>query len=263
MIFVTGDTHGDFSRFGFSTFPEQKKMTKKDYVIVCGDFGIWDNSIRENRELDRLNRKTFTTLFVTGNHSNYELLKQLPVSEWHGGKVQLIRDSVIHLMRGQVYDIDGKRVFTMGGASSHDIEDGILEPDDPDFDNKRKELNRQGGCYRINHISWWKEELPDDAEYETARNNLEACGWKVDYIISHCCPSGVADIIGGGLYQRDRLTDFFEELRERCEFDSWFFGHYHDNRVLMRRFVLLYEQILRIDSLESTPFASNTEESNP
>jgi len=62
------------------------------------------------------NCKTFTTLFVTGNHSNYELLGQLPVSEWKGGKVQLIRDSVIHLMRGQVYDIDGKRLLDKIGS---------------------------------------------------------------------------------------------------------------------------------------------------
>lgn len=72
-----------------------------------------------------------------------------------------------------------------------------------------------------------------DAEYETARKNLDACGWKVDYIISHCCPSDIVDIIGGGLYQHNRLTDFFEEISKRCEFDYWFFGHYHDNRVLM------------------------------
>ena len=47
--------------------------------------------------------------------------------------MQVIRPSVLHLMRGQLYDICGKRIFTMGGASSHDIRDGILEPDDPDY----------------------------------------------------------------------------------------------------------------------------------
>lgn len=57
-------------------------------------------------------------------------------------------------MRGQVYNIDGKRFFTMGGASSHDIQDGILEPTDPDFRRKRQRLNKQGAFYRINHISW-------------------------------------------------------------------------------------------------------------
>ena len=150
-------------------------------------------------------------------------------------------------MRGQIYDIGGKRFVTMDGASSHDIDAGILEPDDPDFKRKRKQLDKQMAPYRINHVSWWKEELPSDEEYETASRNLDACGWKVDYILSHCCPSSIADIIGGGLYRRDRLTDFFEELKERCNFNYWFFGHYHDNRALMQKYILLYEQIVEIE----------------
>ena len=44
MIYITGDTHGEFGRrFNTQNFPEQKTMTKDDYVIICGDFGgIWD-----------------------------------------------------------------------------------------------------------------------------------------------------------------------------------------------------------------------------
>ena len=44
MVFITGDTHGDFRRFGMEFFPEQKQMTKDDYVIICGDFGIWNDT---------------------------------------------------------------------------------------------------------------------------------------------------------------------------------------------------------------------------
>lgn len=39
MIYITGDTHAEFSRFSTKRFPEQKEMTKDDYVIICGDFG--------------------------------------------------------------------------------------------------------------------------------------------------------------------------------------------------------------------------------
>ncbi|NLT58515.1 MAG: metallophosphatase [Clostridiales bacterium] len=247
MIFVTGDTHGDFTRFSTHSFPEQRQLTKDDYVIVCGDFGIWDGSKQEQYWLDWLNDKPFTNLFVDGNHSNFDLLGQLPVGDWRGGNVHVIRDSVLHLMRGQVFVLAGKRIFTMGGASSHDIDDGILEPGDPDFKRRRRQLEKRRAHYRINHISWWREELPSDEDYETARRNLDACGWKVDWIVSHCCPSGMVDIVGGERYGRDRLTDFFEEIRERCDFDYWFFGHYHGNRVLMQRYILLYEQILQAD----------------
>ncbi len=39
MIYITGDTHADFSKFNEDRFPIQNEMTKDDYVIICGDFG--------------------------------------------------------------------------------------------------------------------------------------------------------------------------------------------------------------------------------
>ena len=87
--------------------------------------------------------------------------------------MQPIRPSVLHLMRGQLYEICGKKIFTMGGASSHDIRDGILEPDDPNYERKLRQLNAAGALYRINHRSWWKKELPSEDEYLTAREALD------------------------------------------------------------------------------------------
>lgn len=244
-IFITGDTHGDFIRFKKGVFYEHAELTKDDSVIICGDFGgVWDNSPKERYWLDWLGAKPFTVLFVSGNHENYDLLATYPVEEWHGGKVQFIRPSVIHLLRGQIYEIEGKRFFTMGGASSHDISDGILEPDDPQFKRKCRRLNARRALYRVNHQSWWKEELPNEMEYQTARTNLERCGWAVDYIVTHCCPTSVQDELRAGSYQTDTLTDFLEEIARKCRFQHWFFGHLHDNRVVRERFILLYEQII-------------------
>ena len=134
MIYITGDTHADFSKFEKNKLPIQTEMTKDDYVIICGDFGgVWNyivESMYEKCWLDWLNEKNFTTLFVDGNHENFERLYRYPVEEWHGGKVHKIRESVIHLMRGEVFDIDNKKFFTFGGAKSHDINDGILNLDE-------------------------------------------------------------------------------------------------------------------------------------
>lgn len=33
-----------------------------------------------------LNDRPFTTLFVDGNHENFDLLNAYPVENWHGGK---------------------------------------------------------------------------------------------------------------------------------------------------------------------------------
>lgn len=187
-----------------------------------------------------------TTAFVLGNHENYDAYKGYPKEEWHGGQIQRIRPSVLHLMRGQVYELNGRKFFTMGGSSSHDIQDGILEPDDPDFEEKFQQLEQRGALFRVNHRSWWAEELPSEAEYLEARANLERVHWNMDYIISHCCPSSIQDVFSGGMFKKDALTEFFDEVCQRCTFRYWFFGHYHSNMVIGKKYAMLYEQIIRL-----------------
>ena len=54
MIYATGDTHGGWMhRLNMASFPEQKDMKKDDYVIILGDFGLWDDS--RDRKSTRLN----------------------------------------------------------------------------------------------------------------------------------------------------------------------------------------------------------------
>lgn len=250
MIYITGDCHQNFERFNMSVFPEQKEMKKEDYVIICGDFGgVWNKKEENKGEkmlMDWLNCKSFTTLFVDGNHENFDRLYQYPAEEWHGGKVHKIRPSVIHLTRGQVFEIDGKNIFTFGGASSHDIDGGILEPNDPDYKKKKKELDQEWRPYRINHVSWWKQELPSEEEMQEGRRNLAVYNYKVDFIVSHCCSSSTQMLLGGSMYKPDILTDYLEEIRQTTNFKKWFFGHYHDNQNVTAKEILIYEQIIRV-----------------
>lgn len=51
----------------------------------------------------------FTTLFVDGNHDCHPRLADYPVKEWNGGLVHEIRPHVLHLMRGQVFNINDFR----------------------------------------------------------------------------------------------------------------------------------------------------------
>ena len=209
MIWITGDTHIpiDIHKLSTDNFPEQKQMTKDDYVIICGDFGgVWDHSAEETYWLKWLNSKPFTTLFVDGNHENFDMLKEhYPVGYYQGGKVQRIMSSIYHLMRGQVFDIDGVKIFTMGGASSHDRE-----------------------C-RVEGKSWWTEELPSDDEYEEAFKNLGENNWKVDLVITHCAPDSIQRELANW-YEHDKLTNFFEVIRQDLTFKKWYFGHYHMDR---------------------------------
>ena len=222
MIYVTGDCHGNFARFEQKHFSEQANMTKDDAVIIAGDFGgVWFGDSRDDETLDWLERLPFTLAFVCGNHENYDALERYPVAEWHGGKVHRVRPHVLHLMRGQIFELEGYRFFTMGGAKSHDTN------------------------HRINHISWWRQELPSDEEYIEALQNLERYNWQVDYIITHCAPTSIA-LAGSRHNEADRLTDFLQEVRERATYHYWLFGHYHDNRAIDEKHILLWEQIVRV-----------------
>ena len=105
MIYVTGDIHGeiDISKLNTQNFSQAKAG---DYLIVCGDFGlIWDMkpSRAEEYWMKWLSEKPWITLFVDGNHENFDRLKNYPITEEWGGKVQKIYDKVYHLMRCLLY----------------------------------------------------------------------------------------------------------------------------------------------------------------
>ena len=104
-----------------------------------------------------------------------------------------------------------------------------------------------GARFRVAHRTWWRQELPSEAEYREARRNLDRVGHRVDYIVTHCAPNQVLDALAPGeSYAHDHLTDFLEEVRQTTAFRHWFFGHYHEDRLLDGGFVLLWEQIVRL-----------------
>lgn len=250
MIFITGDCHGDWTKFSMSNFPLQKELTHEDFVIVCGDFGLWQDTESERWWLDWFNRKNFTTLFVDGNHENFDRLRnEFKTVSFHGGKAHQIRENVYHLMRGYVFNLCGKKFFCFGGASSHDIQDGILNLEDyPTIKALIKDYNRrtkQGQMLRINHLSWWENELPTKYERQRGRDILKKNNYEVDYIISHCLPQSVAAM--AGYYGGDVLVRYFDSLlRDGLKFTRWFSGHYHREEAIAEKFIIKYHNIERI-----------------
>lgn len=255
MIYITGDTHTDFSRF--SKRRMRYALTADDYLIVCGDFGLlWAEDNTLNYHLKLFASRPYTILWVSGNHENYDLIARYPKEYWHGGIVRhIVRDKVILLERGQLFELEGKRFFTFGGASSHDMPGGILDLEDPDFSKKRSRAKRRGLMYRVNHISWWKEELPNEEELAEGRKNLETVHYQVDYVITHCAPTRIQKKIEAafykeGEYHSDLLTDYFQELESRLQYKQWIFGHYHVNAILDSRHTVLYEEIIPLELYE-------------
>lgn len=230
MIFITGDTHGDMSvnRLGMKTFPEQKKLTKDDYVIIVGDFGIpFYGDKCDKYWLDWLDSRNFTTLFIDGNHENFDLLYSYEKEIWSDGIVHKLRDSVIHLTRGQVFNIDGLKFFTMGGAWSTDK------------------------MYRTPGKTWWAQELPDKFEMDLGLSTLSEYDFKVDYILTHSAPYDfVKQILGhdgeGNIYEKSFLK-YLQFIYDETTFKHWYFGHYHKNMDLNDKLTLIYYNILQLD----------------
>ncbi len=290
-IFVTGDTHGSepcgyvsvdgfFKRLNTKNFPEQKNLTKEDFVVICGDFGgVWNcfgESKSEKFALDWLESKNFTTLFVPGNHENYDRLLGLnppelidswlynkcteadknmivsgyPRKAWHNGMVRELRPSVLMLERGFVFEVNDKKCFAFGGAESHDISGGIIRPEElnsnKEMDKVYKELKKNEVSFRVNHISWWEQEMPSQMEMEMGWAMLEDEKYEVDFIFTHDAPSSVYPMIYR-FYKTNELNRYLEKVKEKVKYSHWFFGHHHFNHTFPGgKDHALYEQIIQI-----------------
>ena len=229
-IFVTGDTHGDFTRFSGKNWKIGKDLTKADFVIICGDFGgIWLNTPDRNETywLDWLSNKPWATLFVDGNHENFIRLNKLEQVQMFGDVVGKASDSIFHLKRGRVYVINGLKFFTMGGAKSID-------------------KNR-----RIEYISWWPDEEPNWEELDFGLSNLENHGFEVDYIITHTAPTEVIKRLGNICKvsfgdKLENLNKYFEVVCYRTNFTKFWFGHFHEDENIDGIYHSLYTDIVEI-----------------
>ena len=121
-----------------------------------------------------------------------------------------------------------------------------METDDPNFRKKKKMLDRGYEPYRINHLTWWAQELANEDEMQEGRDNLRAHDYTVDYIVTHCCSTSTQALLDGSLYKPDRETDYLEFIKNYANYKKWFFGHYHDNRNINDKEILIYEQMIRI-----------------
>lgn len=246
MIYLTGDTHGDFRRFSTKHFPQQKDMDQNDYVIILGDFGgIFDGSRQETYWLDWLSDKPFTVLWLDGNHENFDVLDDFYPEPWHGGRVQRIRPNILHLCRGQVFRLEEKTFFTLGGAQSHDAK--VLLSQSPSLSQDRRTLKRRKVPFRVEGESWWRQELPDQHDLRMALDALAWEDWEVDVVLTHCAPTSLQNRLFPH-YPVNILTDFLETARQRLSYGQWFCGHYHQEIHLPdEHFRTLYESIIPLD----------------
>ena len=255
MIYVTGDNHqwttcGHIEKFAKE---EGADLTKDDYWIIGGEVGIlWNYEetgeyvpsnpkdkcwVRDEIELyDWLNDAPWTTLFVLGNHENYDRWETYPISEWHGGHVQKISDSIIHLMRGEIYEIDGKTIFTFGGAQSTD----------------RGAIKGEEAAKWVKGKWWWPQEIPSTDEINHAMENLAKYNDKVDYVITHDCPLDTKYMLYCGIHDyynnvyANKVSEMLQSINNIIDYKRWFCGHLHVDQAI-GKVMITYRKVYPID----------------
>lgn len=225
MIYVTGDMHGEEERLYSRSM---KKLSEGDTLIVCGDFGfVWDGSAKEKKILEYLGSRKYNVCFIDGTHENFDLLEKCRMTVWNGGKVHRVSGNLFHMMRGQIFTIEGYRIFTFGGGESTDRE------------------------MRTEHISWWKEEMPTPAELEEGAKAIDEVDCDVDFIITHEPPSIVKSTMllrAGETDSVNKLNGYFEQLNRVCKFKHWYFGSMHEDRVITNVHTAVFEDVIPINS---------------
>ena len=232
MVYITGDMHGCLERLYDKEF---RKLKKGDVLIVCGDFGyIFDGSKTEKQVIDFFAKRKFITAFVDGTHDNLDKINRCRTTVWKGGMVHRIKGNLLHLMRGQVFNIEGATFFTFGGGESID-----------------KDMRIESGL-------WWREEEPTPDELAEGAERLDEAGLKVDYIITHEPPSLVksAMLLRRGDSDRvNKLNGYFDKISRECEYKHWFFGSLHEDRVITERHSCVFKKVVKV----STDLKNNSE----
>jgi len=214
MIYLTGDTHGDFRRV--AVFCDKADTSKDDVLIILGDAGLnYYGNPKDRRLKQQLSELPVTLFFIHGNHEKRpESLPSYEETDRYGGKVYMEPEfpSLLFAKDGETYEFDGKRCIAIGGAYSVDK------------------------YYRLaNKWSWWPDEQPSEEIKARVEQRLDTLGWAVDIVLAHTCPLKYipTEMFLSGIDQStadNGTEEWLDGIEDRLSYDSWYCGHYHTNK---------------------------------
>lgn len=224
MVYVTGDLHGDIDRL----FDRQwRKLKAGDTVIVCGDFGFLWNSDKEEKEVIKyLGSRKYTVAFLDGTHDNYDSINRCRQTVWKGGLVHRISENLIHLCRGQIYNVEGKSIFTFGGGESVD-----------------KDMRLDSG-------KWWRQEIATPEEMAEGAKLLDQNDRTVDFILTHEPPAPVKSAMQlrrGETELITKINGYFDQISRLCKFRHWYFGSLHEDRTITPKHTCVFKQLIPLE----------------
>lgn len=211
MIYITGDTHGDFSRYFY--FASRFTPNSGDVMIVLGDAGL--NYYGGRADGDRkkfVSEFPFVTFCIHGNHemrpgniASYRTKTFCRGTVWYEEEYP----NLLFAKDGEIYRLGGRSCLVIGGAYSMDKE------------------------ARLAHgQKWFADEQPSAAIKAEVEEKLAACGYRVDVVLSHTCPlkyqPAEAFLPGADQSKADKSTEgWLDEIENKLDYQKWYCGHYH------------------------------------
>ena len=223
MVYLIGDIHGDITQIMRENLHKNNiKVKRGDTVIVLGDFGVMFSDTEQHRQsLEYISKLDYNVAFIDGNHENFDYLNSLQIVTKWGNKVHKLNNRCFHLMRGNIYKIEGNNYLCFGGAKSIDRDVRVLGK------------------------SYWEDEEPSTEDIFKLESSIVD---DIDFILTHTCSNytlhNMKSIkpVDDGCFTRLALDMVEDELKD-IKF-KWFFGHFHVNEEVDVRHTCLSNDIV-------------------
>jgi len=222
MFYITGDTHGDFSRL--YSFCDLVQPSLDDVLIVLGDAGInYYGDSRDKKMKSRISYKYPLTLFcIHGNHEMRPTETGLPYKEklFYGGIVYYEEafPNILFAKDGEIYNFptpEGEKTcLVIGGAYSVDK------------------------FYRIHKgYNWFPSEQPSEEIKKYVEDQIAKVGKKVDVVLSHTTPLKYepVEVFLPMIDQStvDKTTEvWLNDIEASLDYQKWYCGHYHTEKLI-------------------------------
>lgn len=214
MIYVTGDTHGQFKKI--KEFCKKFDTTIDDIMIILGDVGINYHGNSKDLNTKSYVKKLSITLFcIQGNHEmRPHHISSYKIIDYMGGKAYQDEKypNIIFAIDGEVYNFNGLKTVVCGGAYSVDKN------------------------YRIaTGLKWFSDEQPNAEIKAKVENTLTENDWDIDIFLSHTCPLNYipTEMFLSTIDQStvDKSTEIWlQEIEDKLNYKAWYCGHYHTNK---------------------------------
>lgn len=205
MVYFTGDIHADIESDRMKFI---KNLGSEDVMFVAGDFGYcWNDEFEKKWNTISADVKA-NILITPGNHENYEKLYAYPLVEIYGGKAYKMNEHTYYLKHGEIFNVNGFKILSFGGATSIDKVNRIL------------------------NISWWPQEIPTYSDYANAITNLNKNNWDIDIFLTHTTDIHTIDRIFLD-NEVDPVSKIITDLKEKINSHNCgrrylnIFGHLH------------------------------------